>query len=219
MSASTENFIKVVYQFQHNEGFDTKPGSIAKALRITNAAATDMARKLAVKNLVEYQKYKKLRLTTKGEKLALNVIRKHRLWETFLYKTLGLGLHEIHREAEMLEHQTSDFLAGKLNDFLGYPEVDPHGDPIPEVSGKVNQVSNSINLSMASPKGMYQVNRLFSYDEEFFGFCKSNNIEVGAEITVVNQYPTNKMIEIQIEQTKLLLSEEFAKKITIIPIH
>lgn len=218
MSASTENFIKVVYQFQHNVGFDTKPGSIAKALKITNAAATDMARKLAEKDLIEYQKYKKLYLTSKGEKLALSVIRKHRLWETFLHKTLGLGLHEIHREAEMLEHQTSDFLAEKLNEFLDNPDVDPHGDPIPEVSGRINPTSNSINLSLAKPEEIYQVNRLFSSDEEFFSFCKSNNIEVGTNLTVVKQYPANKIIEIQIEQTKLLLSEEFAIKITIVPI-
>src|SRR3989304_9227700 len=99
MSVSTENFVKIIYLFEQNQGFDTKPGSIAKGLGITNAAATDMSRKLAGKKLIYYEKYHQLKLTAEGKKMALKVIRRHRLWETFLYTTLNLTLHEIHREA------------------------------------------------------------------------------------------------------------------------
>lgn len=98
-------------------------------LNITNAALTDMARNLASKNLIVYTKYKPLSLTLSGQLLAMNVLRKHRLWETFLHQTLQLSLLEIHQQAEMLDHFTSDFLSEKIYLFLGYPTTDPHGDP------------------------------------------------------------------------------------------
>ncbi len=133
MSVSVENFIKTVYHLNENGEKDTKPGSIASELNISNAATTDMSRKLARKNLIYYQKYKPILLTAKGQKMALSVIRKHRLWETFLFENFNLSLDEIHREAELLEHQTSDFLADKIEELLGMPKVDPHGTPIPNL--------------------------------------------------------------------------------------
>lgn len=133
MSVSVENFIKTIYHLNEHAEKDTKPGSIAHELKISNAATTDMARKLSLKNLIHYQKYKPILLTPKGQKLALSVIRKHRLWETFLFEKFNLSLVEIHREAELLEHQTSDFLADKIEEFLGRPTIDPHGTPIPNL--------------------------------------------------------------------------------------
>ena len=114
MSVAVENFVKAIYKNDKNNSNDTKPGNIAKKLGISNAAATDMAKKLAVKKLLHYKKYQPLQLTKEGEKMALNVVRKHRLWEAFLYKTFDMSLHDIHREAELLEHETSDFLANCL---------------------------------------------------------------------------------------------------------
>jgi DtxR family transcriptional regulator, Mn-dependent transcriptional regulator len=136
MSVSIENFIKAIYKQGIHSVADTRLSTIARLLSISNAAATDMARKLAKKGIVNYVKYKPLSLTEYGLNLALNVIRKHRLWESFLYKTLNLSLHEIHREAELLEHQTSDLLAEKIENYLGFPATDPHGDPIPALNGK-----------------------------------------------------------------------------------
>lgn len=109
MSIAIENFIKTIYQSDKSHSEDTKPGNIAKKLNITNAAATDMAKKLAEKDLIEYQKYKALQLTDSGNKWAVNIIRKHRLWESLLYRLFDMSLHEIHRESELLEHATSDF--------------------------------------------------------------------------------------------------------------
>jgi DtxR family Mn-dependent transcriptional regulator len=118
MTVSIENFIKVIYKQSKLTGADNRLSTIARLLNITNAAATDMARKLAKKDVVNYIKYKPLTLTENGFNMALNIIRKHRLWESFLYKTLNLSLHEIHREAEQLEHQTSEFLAEKIENYL-----------------------------------------------------------------------------------------------------
>ena len=134
MSVAIENFVKAIYNNEKHDIANTKPGNIASKLGISSAAATDMAKKLDTKGLLNYEKYQKLRLTKKGEKMALNVVRKHRLWEAFLHKTFDMSLHKIHREAELLEHETSDFLAEKISAYLGNPKFDPHGDPIPNAN-------------------------------------------------------------------------------------
>lgn len=219
MSASTENFIKAIYQFEQDKGHDTRTGSIAKVLGITNAAATDMARKLSKKKLIHYEKYKGFKLTEEGKKMALNIIRKHRLWETFLHKTFNLSLHEIHREADLLEHQTSDFLAEKISTFLENPEYDPHGDPIPTIDGIVSSVKEYILLSLAKPGYNYEITRLLSSDKEFFDFCNNNKITIGSSLKVENQYSKNKITEVTINNIKLLLNAElsnliYVKKLT-----
>ncbi len=214
-SIASENFIKTLYHFNQVSGQDTKPGSIAGELGITSAAATDMARKLSQRKLIQYEKYKALRLTPSGEKMALNILRKHRLWETFLHQVLGLSMHEIHREAELLEHLTSDFLANRISDYLGNPETDPHGDPIPQTDGTVRKDYNSIPLHEARENQTYIVSRLSGSDEEFFDFCISNGLEVGATLTVNKQYDNNKMTEVEVDGTKLILNEGFSNRVYI----
>jgi len=218
MSVSTENFIKVIFINSQIQGLDTKPGSIARMLGISNAAATDMSRKLARKKLVNYTRYHQLTLTQKGREMALGVIRKHRLWEAFLYKTLNLSLHEIHREAEMLEHQTSDFLAEKLSAYLGHPGHDPHGDPIPMPGGEMEYAQDSKTLADAAPGAEYQVSRLFSSNEDFFAFCADNNIKPGQQLRVLKQYVTQDSTEIEINGQKILLNKSFTSIIYVKPL-
>jgi DtxR family transcriptional regulator, Mn-dependent transcriptional regulator len=209
MTVSIENFIKAIYRQSKLIDEDTRLSTIAGLLNITNAAATDMARKLAKKNLVNYTKYKPLSLTENGLSMALNVIRKHRLWESFLYKTLELSLHEIHQESEQLEHQTSDFLAEKIERYLGNPAFDPHGDPIPAIDGKIKPDNSQILLSEAEEGNMYEISRLFSSEKDFFDFCSSNHITIGSGIWVEKQYSSNRMTEVKINQNKILLNEDF----------
>lgn len=211
MSVSIENFIKLIYHQSNLARKDTRLSAIAGLLNITNAAATDMARKLAKKNLVNYTKYKPLSLTENGMSMALNVIRKHRLLESFLYETLNLSLHEIHREAEQLEHQTSDFLAEKIERYLGNPAIDPHGDPIPALDGNIISDNSQILLSDAEEGNMYEILRLFSSEKDFFDFCLSNNIAIGSNIWVEKQYVSNRMTEVKINQNKILLNEDISK--------
>lgn len=210
-SSSVENFIKTIYNFEHRDGTDTKSGSIARELGITNAAATDMARKLAGKKLIDYEKYKELKLTDSGEKLAMSVIRKHRLWETFLHQVLGLSLHEIHREAEMLEHATSDFLMDKICQYLGDPAHDPHGDPIPDKNGELNITGEGIPLSLAVEGHNYEICRLNGSDKEFFDFCHIRKLYIGSHIQLKKQYLQNKMTEIEIDETVILLNGDLAR--------
>lgn len=208
MTVSIENFIKAVYKQSNQLSADTKLSTIARRLDISNAAATDMAKKLAVKKLVNYTKYKPLTLTDSGKKLALKVIRKHRLWETFLHETLNLSLHEIHNEAEHLEHISSDFLTNKIDEYLGYPAVDPHGDPIPTDVGKI-EFADSQLLSEAQPGNNYKVSRLNSSEKEFFDFCSANHITIGSDISVEKQFDSSKMTEINIKGNKIVLNEIF----------
>ena len=209
MTISTDNFLKAIYKESKLSGAGTRLSKVATQLNISNAAATDMARKLAIKNLVNYTKYKPLTLTDYGNELALKVVRKHRLWESFLYKTLSLSLHEIHRESEVLEHLTSDFLTDKIDNYLGNPVTDPHGDPIPSANGQVNDDESLILLSEATPGANYEICRLFSSEKEFFDFCSSNSIIIGAPMWVEKQYDSKKMTEIVINHSKILLNEAF----------
>lgn len=209
MSISIENFVKTIYLQEQRMGEDTRPGTLAKLLNISNAATTDMARSLAQKELVNYEKYQKLSLTPEGKTLALNILRKHRLWETFLHKTLNLSLHEIHCEAESLEHLTSDFLADKIDSYLGFPASDPHGDPIPCSDGNIKPESDAIMLSNAELNKDYVIVRLFSSDPDFFDFCVANKLTLGAKVKVEKSFDEMKMKEVTIEDNKLLLNEEF----------
>ena len=210
MSIAVENFVKAIYKNQKNRSFDTKPGNIAKKLGISNAAATDMAKKLAEKDLIDYKKYQALQLTEKGTKMALGVIRKHRLWEAFLFKIFNMSLHDIHREAELLEHQTSDFLANKISAYLGHPKFDPHGDPIPNAEGEITTKDTSIPLSVAQEGHEFIISRLMSDDKEFFDFCAQNGIKYGNSIRVIKQF-SNNMTQISIESKTILLNQEISK--------
>ena len=211
MSVAIENFVKAIYNNDKHDIKNTKPGNIAKQLGISNPAATDMAKKLAAKDLLHYEKYQALKLTEKGKKMALNVVRKHRLWEAFLFKMFDMSLHDIHREAELLEHQTSDLLAEKISAFLGHPKFDPHGDPIPNAQGQITTKDTSIALAEAKEGQTYTIARLMGDDKEFFEFCAFNEIKYRNTLTVSKQFTGNKMTQISIGSNTIVLNENFTK--------
>lgn len=216
VSMASENFLKTIYSLDRSHSKNTRPGTIARELGITNAAATDMARKLSARNLVDYTKYRELKLTPAGEKVALTVIRKHRLWETFLHQVFGLSMHEIHREAELLEHLTSDFLTERLSNFLGHPTTDPHGDPIPNASGHMYESDHDIiPLSAADPGSIYTVSRLLGSDPEYFEFCQSNHLRLNAILKVTARYPNTRMTEVTLNDTRLLLHDDLSSLIQV----
>ncbi|WP_411766029.1 metal-dependent transcriptional regulator [Winogradskyella sp. A3E31] len=211
MSVAIENFVKAIYKNENHDVNDTKPGNIAGKLGISNAAATDMAKKLASKGLLNYEKYQALQLTEAGEKMALNIVRKHRLWEALLHKMFNMSLHEIHREAELLEHETSDFLAEKISEYLGHPKFDPHGDPIPNAKGEITTTDTSISLLNAEEGQTYIISRLLSEDKEFFEFCAENGIKYGNQLTVVKQFLNSKMTQISINNNNIVLNQDFTQ--------
>lgn len=211
MSVAIENFIKAIYNNDVHDIKNTKPGNIAKQLGISSAAATDMAKKLASKQLIKYQKYQELQLTEKGRQYALNIVRKHRLWESFLYKLFDMSLHDIHREAELLEHQTSDFLAAQMSAYLGHPKFDPHGDPIPNEDGQITTTDTSIPLAEAKEGQNYSIARLMSDDKDFFDFCAQNGIKYRNTLAVIKQFDKNNMTQISVGTNTIVLNENFTK--------
>lgn len=122
---------------------------------------------------------------------------------------MNLSLHQIHDEAERLEHLTSDFLADKIDEYLNFPALDPHGDPIPCSDGMETRESDAIVLSKAEIDKDYTIVRLFSSNPNFFDFCAANNIAIGKEIQIKKKFNEMKMIEVSLGEKNLLLNEEF----------
>jgi len=122
-----------------------------------------------------------------------------------------MSLHEIHREAELLEHETSDFLAEKISEYLGHPKFDPHGDPIPNAEGEITTEDNSIALLYAKEGKTYKISRLLSEDKEFFEFCAENNIKYGNEVKIVKQFLNSKMTQISIKNSTIVLNRDFTQ--------
>lgn len=139
---STEDYVKAVYKLEE-DGQKATTSALAAHLQVADASITDMIKKLSEKGLVHYERYQGVALTAKGRKMALSILRRHRLWEMFLVAHLGYSWDKVHDEAERLEHVTSEDLERHLDETLGFPAVDPHGDPIPSKGGVVRNESGS----------------------------------------------------------------------------
>ena len=137
LSLAEENYLKAIYHLSEDGTKDVLTNALADSLSTKAASVTDMIKKLSAKSLISYKKYYGVNVTAKGKSQALQVIRKHRLWETFLVQKLDFTWDEVHEIAEQLEHIQSPRLIEKLDEFLDYPTVDPHGDPIPNGKGKI----------------------------------------------------------------------------------
>jgi len=212
MSVAIENFVKAIYKHKHHEHRDTKPGTIAKELNISSAAATDMSKKLSEKGLLQYQKYQELQLTNAGTKMALSVIRKHRLWEAFLFKTFNMSLHDIHREAELLEHQTSNFLADTISEYLGNPKFDPHGDPIPSKNGEFKKTIKKLLNEVAIGTSGICVGVKDS-SPPFLKFLDKNKIALGDTILVTDKEEFDESLYIQVRETNIHISNQIASNL------
>ncbi len=139
ISQAEENYLKAIFKINERESKAANTNAVAAELKTTAASVTDMLRKLAEKELIFYEKYRGVTLTTEGVRQATFLIRKHRLWEVFLCEKLGYTWDECHDLAEQLEHIQSDDLIDRLDDFLGKPKFDPHGDPIPDCDGNITE--------------------------------------------------------------------------------
>ena len=146
MKSSHENYIKTVYHLSPSETYLVSTSAIAETLGISKSSSTELVQELASEGYIDYHRYQGVRLTSKGKQKALQIIRSHRLWEVFLVDKLGFNWDEVHDLAEELEHIRSDYFIDRLDDFLGNPTEDPHGDPIPSKSGKLSK-SSKIKLT------------------------------------------------------------------------
>ncbi len=212
-SYTEENYLKAIYKLLELNGSQVNTNAIAHKLQTKAASVTDMLKKLAVKKLINYQKYKGVTLTEKGEKLALNIIRKHRLWEMFLVEKLNFKWDEVHDVAEQLEHVRSDKLVSEIDKLLGFPKVDPHGDPIPTSNGKIHSTKSS-PLSLGVINNAYVMTGVVDHSPKFLQYLDSHNIMLGCTITIDNINDFDKSLEVKINKRKgVFISAEVAKNI------
>lgn len=194
-SASEENYLKAIYKLGSGHDSPVLTSAIADSLSTTAASVTDMLRKLSEKNLVEYERYKGARMTRKGEKLALSIIRRHRLWEVFLEEKLHFRWDEVHEMAEELEHISSDELISRLEAYLGHPRFDPHGDPIPDKNGKVPQGRYEV-LSAMPPGQSCNISGVNDHSPAFLRFLEKKGLLPGVEIRILDIDEFDKSMQI-----------------------
>lgn len=207
-SISIEDFLKNVFMLITHDG-KASTGKLAQRLEVSNAAVTDMSRKLARQNLINYEKYRGIRLTPEGEKIAVGVVRRHRLWELFLNRVLDIPWDKVHDEAERLEHHTSDYVIDKLDKFLDYPEVDPHGDPIPDRSGQFPQ-SGSVSLIDVTAPTRVVLRRIMEHSENTMQFLNSLHITLGRVFTVISKSNEDRIISIALDEKPVHIPYELA---------
>jgi DtxR family Mn-dependent transcriptional regulator len=186
-SQTVENYLKTIYLAQTADTDALVPmGQLATSLGVVPGTATTMVKTLAESGLVYYEPYMGVRLTEAGEKLASLVLRRHRLIELFLVKILDMSWTEVHDEAERLEHAVSEQLIERIDDMLGHPSVDPHGDPIPTAEGTIAR-PNHIDLASAPIGAPLTVERVVNQDSEFLRFIEERQLMPGSEITIRNR--------------------------------
>lgn len=214
-SYAEENYLKVIYKLSTagNKRIVTK--SIAEKIATKPSSVTDMIKKLAEKKLVNYERYKGVNLTDKGEMIAVEILRKHRLWEEFLSVYLGFNLDEVHEIAEELEHIKSDLLTNKLDELLNFPKSDPHGDPIPDSKG-VFPFAESVKLSDLEPGDSGAVVGLVSRDPSFLQYLIDHKIRQGTVIVVLTRNSFDLSVVVQIDGTdKNQLSHKVSENLLI----
>ncbi|MGB0431393.1 MAG: metal-dependent transcriptional regulator [Bacteroidia bacterium] len=186
MTIAEENYLKAIYKLTPKGDTAVSTNSIANQISTSAASVTDMIRKLAEKNMVVYEKYKGVKLTQSGAEKAKMMIRNHRLWEVFLVEKLNFGWDAIHEIAEELEHINSDELIDRLDDFLGKPKYDPHGDPIPDASGKITYRSKTL-LSQISEGVECIVVGVDDTSSSFLQYLDKLQISLGTKIKLIDK--------------------------------
>lgn len=214
MTRSEENYIKTIFHLGKKGVKDAATNSIAELMETKPSSVTDMIKKLSEKDLVNYRPYQGVSLTPLGNKMALGIIRKHRLWEVFLVEKLDFTWDEVHEVAEQLEHIKSDKLIDRLDWLLGFPEFDPHGDPIPDKNGEFKE-RDRLPLSEVPihTKGICVGVRDSS--TAFLKFLDKNNIALGNRLQVLEIEEFDGSLLIGIHDTKMQISHEIASNLYI----
>ena len=214
LSKSEENYLKSIFNLSEFGNKKVSTNSISKILNIEPASVTDMIKKLSKKKLIYHERYKGSSISKSGIKIALQIIRRHRLWEVFLHDKLKFKWDQIHEIAEELEHVSSDNLIDSLDKFLKYPKIDPHGDPIPNKLGEIDFVDKiSIYDLNINEKGI--VSRIINEDDEFFNLLKKLDIEIGTEIKMIDKIEYDDSLEISINNKSVIISKQIASNIKI----
>ena len=210
-TTSEENYLKAIFHLQENEGTVTT-NALAEKLQTKPASVTDMMKKLNAKKLLHYKPYYGFSLSTEGKRIALFIIRRHRLWEYFLSEKLKFDWNEVHLLAEELEHVSSKQLIDRLDKYLGFPAFDPHGDPIPDNKGKIKTV-NKVSVLELPFNQSAQVRQVTNQSKEMLEILEHKNITIGTKLEVRKHFHFDHSIELKIRNTTVTISEQLAKNI------
>ncbi|MBL0056138.1 MAG: metal-dependent transcriptional regulator [Chitinophagaceae bacterium] len=211
-TSTEENYIKQIYHLQQ-EKERVNTNSLAAEMKTRPASVTDMLKKLKNKKLLQYERYRGFKLTEPGKKIALGIVRKHRLWEFFLANKLGFEWDKVHVIAEELEHVSSDELISRLDLFLGNPSFDPHGDPIPDRNGKIPQVKQ-LNLLSLPLSQQATVSSVTNQTGEMLDMLKHYGIGLGTVLRIIKRFDFDGSLEIRVaKQPPCIITEQVAKNV------
>ncbi len=213
LSLAEENYLKAIYHLSLR-GQAVLTNDLAAQLHTKAASVTDMIKRLSRKTLVRHEKYYGVTLTKKGTRAALSIVRKHRLWETFLVQKLGFTWDEVHEVAEQLEHIQSTRLMEALDEFLGYPSVDPHGDPIPDKTGKMTTSADRA-LSEMRPGFQGRIQAVRDSDSQLLKYLDKMGAHPGTPIQLVAIEVFDGSLEVIIRKTRCFLSREVSQNILV----
>jgi DtxR family Mn-dependent transcriptional regulator len=214
-SLTIENYVKAIYQLAAGQdGAAAATGKLAETLGVSPGTVTSMLKTLSESGLAEYVPYEGARLTDTGRTLALRVLRRHRLIELFLVRTLNLNWDEVHEEAENMEHAVSDLLVDRIDAFLGYPATDPHGDPIPKADGTVAG-SPGRRLSQLPVGQRFRVVRVLEQSPEFLRYLTETGLRLEARGQVVANRPESGTITVEVAGQQTTLAHNIADRLLV----
>ncbi|MEY2793996.1 MAG: hypothetical protein RJA76_1988 [Bacteroidota bacterium] len=214
-SLAEENYLKIIYRLSEANPNEISTNSVSEMTQTKAASVSDMLRKLSEKGWVNYQKYQGVRLTEEGQRIALNIVRKHRLWEVFLVEKMRFNWDEVHEIAEQLEHIESDELINKLDAFLGFPKVDPHGDPIPNKDGVLPDLGYQA-LSDCKANTSCKLMGVAQDSTVFLQLLTKLELNLGSKLQIleINNFDRSILLSIEGKQP-VFISHEVAKNILI----
>jgi DtxR family Mn-dependent transcriptional regulator len=208
LSFTEENYLKAIYRLSDGGTRAVLTNALAETMNTRAASVTDMVKKLSLKNLISYEKYYGVKITRQGKNEALMVVRKHRLWETFLVEKLNFNWDEVHEVAEQLEHIRSPLLIEKLDEFLGHPSVDPHGHPIPDKHGKILEVKH-VPLSRLPVNRKTYVRSVTNGSPSFLQYLSKIGIYIGASVAILEKVEFDGSLEVRIDgKSRVFISRD-----------
>lgn len=212
MTFSEENYLKAIYHLTVVSNSEVSTNAIAEMMETKASSVTDMIKKLAEKDLVNYKKYQGVSLTDKGKLAAKMIVRKHRLWEVFLVEKLDFSWDEVHDIAEQLEHIKSEKLINKLDDFLGNPTEDPHGDPIPNADGQILKVEKQLLSELVENQKGICVG-VKDTSSEFLKYLDKQGIALGSKIEIIGKESFDLSLKIKVDAVDLTISNKIASNL------
>lgn len=214
-NTSKENYLSTIFRYSDSTN-RIRTNTIAERLNISNAAVTDMMKKLSRDGYVEYERYRDVKLTEDGELYAKNIIRRHRIWELYLHRVIGLPWEKVHSEAEHLEHSSSNDLIDRLEEILDYPKFDPHGDPIPDKNGTLPKKRNSVPLSNVPLGNKARVVRVNDFDNKFLVYLSDIGLTLKTELIVKDVFDFDKSMLIKFNESEINISNIIASNIFVV---